>query len=92
MRTAGPATGPALSRYKLRVRSPDPAIPRLRLFCRLNPANPFIARERANSLPCGERLRVRYQAILQIGWHFVHHTGGNFIFAHRLKAFASKRR
>jgi hypothetical protein len=52
MGTARPATRPTLSVYKLRARSFDPARPRLRFLCGLNPTYPLVARDGRNILPC----------------------------------------
>jgi hypothetical protein len=63
MNATDPTTRPALSVYKLRARSLDPTTPRLRFLGGLNPADPLIAREWRNILPCCSRRAVRRKGL-----------------------------
>src|SRR5579863_3800876 len=57
MRTAGPATRPALALREIFNGSLDVSSTRFQLFRRSHPADPFVARQRRDVLPGGERLR-----------------------------------
>ena len=59
MRAARPTTGPSLSAFEAGTAPFDPASSCFRPFCRLDPADPFIAREGRNVLPRLQRLRPR---------------------------------
>ncbi len=52
MGATSPTTRPALSVNKLRAHPLDPVTPCLRFLSGLNPADPLIAREWCNILPC----------------------------------------
>jgi hypothetical protein len=52
---AGEAAGATLSVYKFRSCSFDPIISRCWFISGLDPANPFVARERSNAFPRCER-------------------------------------
>ncbi len=76
MRATGPTTRPAHSFLKLRAHSLDVLPSGFRLLDGENPADPFIAREWRNILPCRSRRWVRSKDLSQISWHFVYHTSG----------------
>jgi len=72
MRATRPAARPSHSLFKLRS-GPLNVLPSgFRFLDRDNPADPFIARERRNVLPCCPRLRVRNEGLSQIRWHFMY--------------------
>lgn len=56
--TAGPAAGSAHTFSKLRVSPLDSTFPGFDKLCALNPANPFIARQWCDVMPCHECLLV----------------------------------
>jgi len=84
MRTTGPTARPALSVYKTRARPLYPATPRLCFHRGLNPADPLIAREWRNILPCYSRRWRRNKDFSQIRWHFVCRDGGNSFLGHKI--------
>jgi hypothetical protein len=55
MRATGPAAGPTHSFFELRARSLDVLLSGFRFLDGNNPANPFVARQRCNVLPCCPR-------------------------------------
>src|SRR3569833_2226330 len=74
MRAARPAAGPALALLELVARALDVVRPRLRLLHRLDPADPFVAGERGDVLPLGERGVVGDQHLAQIGRDLMNDT------------------
>jgi len=92
MNATGPTTRPALSVSKLRARPLDPVAPRLRFLGGLNPADPLIAREGRNTLPCRSRRWGRSKDFSQIRWHSVHRSGGDSFFGHKIEPLRSQTR
>jgi hypothetical protein len=82
MRTAGPAARPALAFFKLRTNPLDMLSPCFGLFYGRGPADPFIARERRNVFPCGERGLIGRKGFPQIRRDFVHDAAGDCFFRH----------
>src|SRR3569623_3133920 len=74
VRTAGPAAGPALALLELVARALDVMGPRLRLLHRLDPADPFVAGERGDVLPLGERGVVGDLHLAQLGRDLMNDT------------------
>ena len=81
MRTARPTTGSALSVSEVRTAPFNPACSSFQLFCGLDPANPFIAREGCNVPPRRQRFRVGGQRHFQIRGQGVDHTAWNLLYA-----------
>ena len=63
MRTARPTTWSPLSLFEAGTAPFDPASSCFCFFCRLDPANPFIARQRRNVLPRLQRFCVGGQCL-----------------------------
>src|SRR5262245_33232967 len=66
MRTARPTTGSTLSVFEARTAPFDPVSSCFCFFGRLDPADPLIARERRNVLPCLQRFCVGGQCLFQV--------------------------
>lgn len=78
MSAADPAARAPHSLFELGRYSIDMFFSRFCLLDGNNPANPFIARERCQALPCCKRLGIGCQGFSQIGRQFVCDTTGNF--------------
>jgi hypothetical protein len=87
MRTARPTTGSPLSLSEAGTAPFDPASSCLCLFGRLDPANPFIARQRRNVLPRLQRFCVGDQCLFQVRGQVMDHTARDLFFA---QSFAHK--
>jgi hypothetical protein len=87
MRTARPTTGSPLSVFEAGTAPFDPASSCFRPFCRLDPADPFIARERRNVLPSLQRFYVGGQCPFQVRGQVMDHTARDLFFA---QSFAHK--
>jgi hypothetical protein len=74
MRTAGPTTGSALSVFEAGTAPFDSASSRFCFFGRLDPADPFIARERRNVLPRLQCFCVGGQCLFQVCGQVMDHT------------------
>src|SRR6476620_7495556 len=74
MRTARPTTGSSLSVSEAGTSPFDPMSSCLRLFGRLDPANPFIARQRGNVLPRLQRFCVGGKCLFQFRGQVVDHA------------------
>ena len=74
MRTARPTTGSPLSLFEAGTAPFDPVSSCFCLFGRLDPANPFIARQRRNVLPHLQRFCVGDQCLFQVRGQVVDHT------------------
>ncbi len=74
MWTARPTTGSPLSVFEAGTAPFDPASSCFRPFCRLDPADPFIARERRNVLPRLQRFCVGGQCPFQVRGQVMDHT------------------
>jgi len=74
MRTAGPAAGAPLPVLEVLAAPGDPARSGLRLLGRRDPADPFVARERRDVLPCRQRLGVGYEGLFQVRGQVVDHA------------------
>jgi hypothetical protein len=74
MRTARPTTGPPLFFSEAGTAPIDPASPCFSLFGRLDPTDPFIARERRNVLPRLQRFCVGGQCLSQVRGQVMDHT------------------
>ena len=74
MRTARPTTGSSLSVSEAGTAPFDPVSPCFRLFGRLDPANPFIARQRRNVLPRLQRFCVGGKCLFQVRRQVVDHA------------------
>ena len=84
MRTARPTTGSPLSVFEVGTAPFDPASSCFRPFCRLDPADPFIARERRNVLPRLQRFCVGGQCPFQVRGQVMDHTARDLFFAQSL--------
>ena len=87
MRTARPTTGSPLSIFEAGTAPFDPASSCFCFFSRLDPADPFIARERRNIFPCLQRFCVGGQCLFQIRGQVMDHTAWELFFA---QSFAHK--
>jgi hypothetical protein len=74
MRTARPTTGSPLSVLEAGTAPFDPVSSCFCFFCRLDPADPFIARKRRNILPRLQRFGVGGQCLFQIRGQIMDHT------------------
>ncbi len=74
MRTARPTTRSPLTLFKVGTAPFDAASSCFGLFGRLDPANPFIAREWRNVLPRLQRFCVGGQCLFQVFWQVMDHT------------------
>ena len=61
VRAAGPATRTALAVSQVRASPVDALAPGLQLLGGVDPADPFVARQRRDRLPGGERCRVGFE-------------------------------
>jgi len=46
------------------------------------PANPFVARQRRQTLPDGAGLGGGREGFVYVGWQFVHRAASQFLYAH----------
>ena len=74
MRTARPTTGSPFSFSEAGTAPFDPASSCFCLFGRLDPANPFIARQRRNVLPRLQRFYVGGQCLFQVRGQVMDHA------------------
>jgi hypothetical protein len=77
MRAAGPAARPALAFFELCTYALDMFASCFGLFYGDGPADPFIARERRDVFPCGERGLVGGKGCPQIRRDFVYDAAGD---------------
>jgi len=75
MRTAGPTTGAAFAGLEILDRALNSATARGFLFCRNDPTNPFIPRQRRQIFPGCLRRRVRGQRFGQVSRNFMEGPG-----------------
>ena len=83
MRAAGPAAGPPLSVSEVGAAPFDAVSSRFGFFCRLDPADPFIAREGRDVLPRRQRFGVGGQRLFQVRGQVMDHAARDRLFAHR---------
>src|SRR5580658_9008728 len=88
MRAAGPATRPALALRKIFRCLLGPGFG---LFRRRHPADPFIACERCDVLPGGERLWVHEECAFKIRREPMHDTARDGLSAHGFKSYPPPR-
>jgi hypothetical protein len=77
MLAAGPATGSALAFLELRAGPFDVVAARLRPLHRLDPADPFVAREWSNVFPLAERGFVRNEDLSKVRRKLVNDAGAD---------------
>ena len=82
MRATGPAAGAALAFFELLARPLDMFSPGFVLFDGDGPADPFIARERRDVFPGGERGLVGGKGFPQIRGDFMQDTAGDCTLRH----------
>lgn len=82
MRTARPAAWSAFAFHQPRAGSFDPLAPRFRLFGGLNPADPFIAGEEGNILPCRQCTSIGSKDLTQVRRHIMHYTCSDRFLGH----------
>jgi hypothetical protein len=71
MRAAGPTTGAAFAGLEILNRALNSAIARRFLFCRNDPTDPFVPRERRQIFPGCLRRRIRGERLGQVSRSFM---------------------
>jgi len=82
MRASWPAARPAHALDEFRAHALDVLLPRLRFLHRNRPADPLIAGQRSDVLPCRPRGGRSKKGLLQIRRYFVHGAAGEWLFRH----------
>lgn len=77
MRTAGPATGTALTSLKVFGESAEMLLPGLHFLHRDDPTDPLIAGQWGEAIPDLDQLS-RTQDCQQVFWHLMHDTLSDF--------------
>src|SRR5215475_1274192 len=81
VRTARPTTGSPLSVLEVGTAPFDPVSSCFWFFGRLDPTDPFIARERRNVLPRRQRFGVGDECLFQVRGEIVDHAARDRLFA-----------
>src|SRR5215211_5154157 len=77
MRASRPTTRTALPIPQVRATPLDPFAPCLVLFCGLDPADPFVSRQRSNIFPGYPCFWIELQRVFQVAWKIMDGTAGD---------------
>ena len=83
MDAAHPAARPTLTIEQLLDSSPDASFARFLLLGTLDPAEKFIASERGNVAPQGQRFWTAHECRAEIGWSLMDCASGYIWLVHR---------